>query len=356
MSAASLPLFPTTVVGSMPRPQYVKDLLRAGARADSPDPEWRRRMDDAVRFVIGLQEQAGIDIISDGEWRRETYVDVVAELMNGFQWVRRNEFAYHQVVTASMTPRRPGVIAEEARFLRENTGRRVKVALPSPYLVGERMWVAEHSRPAYPTREAFCEALVPAIRQELLAIRDVGVDVIQLDEPHLCILVDPQVRAKFADPEAELARGVDMINRIVEGVGGVTLAVHLCRRNWGRRGWGAAGGYEAILPQIRKLKVEQLMLEFSIPVAGDVAVLRELPDNVRIGLGCVDVRFPEIDTPEQIVERVEQALNYVAPERITLNPDCGFAPGKDHEIPLDEAYAKLKNEALAARRLRERYQ
>jgi 5-methyltetrahydropteroyltriglutamate--homocysteine methyltransferase len=177
--------------------------------------------------------------------------------------------------------------------------------------------------------------------------------MIQLDEPHLCILVDPQVRAKFADPEAEMRRAVDMINRIVEGVSGVTLAVHLCRRNWGRRGWGAAGGYEAILPHIRRLKVEQLMLEFSIPVAGDVAVLKELPENVRIGLGCVDVRFPEIDTPEQIVERVTKALQHVAPERITLSPDCGFAPGKDHEIPLDEAYAKLKSEALAARRLRE---
>ena len=351
--SAPLPLFPTTVIGSMPRPQYVKDLLRAGARADAPDRQWQRQMDDSVRFVIGLQEQAGIDMISDGEWRRESYVDVVAEIMHGFEWIKRDEFAYHQVVTGPMTPRRPGVIAEEARFLRENTNRRVKVCLPSPYLVGERMWMPEHSAQAYPTRQAFCEALVPVLRQELLAIRDVGVDMIQLDEPHLCILVDPQVRAKFADPEAEMRRAVDMINRIVEGVEGVTLAVHLCRRNWGRRGWGAAGGYEAILPHIRRLKVEQLMLEFSIPVAGDVAVLKELPGNVKIGLGCVDVRFPEIDTPEQIVERVTNALQHVAPERITLSPDCGFAPGKDHEIPLDEAYAKLKSESLAARRLRE---
>src|SRR5688572_738894 len=183
----SFPLFPTTVIGSMPRPQYVKELLRAAARADAPAANWQRRMDDAVRFVIGLQEQAGIDIISDGEWRRESYVDVVAEIMHGFEWIKRDEFAYHQVVTRPMTPRRPGVIAQEARFLRENTQRGVKVCLPSPYLVGERMWMAEHSRSAYPTRDAFCEALVPVLRQELLAIRDVGVDVIQLDEPHLCV-------------------------------------------------------------------------------------------------------------------------------------------------------------------------
>jgi 5-methyltetrahydropteroyltriglutamate--homocysteine methyltransferase len=339
----------------MPRPQYVKDLLAAGSRTGEHDAGWQRRMDDAVRFVIGMQEQAGIDIVSDGEWRRETYVDVIAEMLNGFRWVKRDEFAYHQVVTQRVTPRRPGVVAEEARFLRQHTDRHVKVCLPSPYLIGQRMWVPEHSQSAYTTREAFCEDLIGALRQELLAIREVGVDVIQLDEPHLCVLVDPQVRARFDDPEAEMRRAVDWINQIVEGVEGTTLAVHLCRRNWGRRGWGAAGGYEAILHHVRRLKVAQLLMEFSIPVAGDVAILRELPENVKIGLGCVDVRFAEIDTPEAIVERVEKALAHVAPERISLNPDCGFAPGKDHEIPLEEAYAKLKSLGQAAKRLRDRH-
>jgi 5-methyltetrahydropteroyltriglutamate--homocysteine methyltransferase len=311
-------------------------------------------MDDAVRFAIGMQEQAGIDIISDGEWRRETYVDVVAEIMTGFDWVQRETFAYHQVVTRPMTPRRPGVVAEEARFLRQNTDRHVKVCLPSPYLIGQRMWVAEHSQAAYPTREEFCEALVGVLRDELLAIREVGVDVIQLDEPHLCVLVDPQVRARFADPSGEMARATDWINRIVAGVEGVTLAVHLCRRNWGRRGWGAEGGYESILPYLQRLEVDQLLLEYSIPVAGDFSVLPQLPGTVKVGLGCVDVRFAEVETPEQIAARVEKALEHISADRLSLNPDCGFAPGKDHDTPLEEAYAKLRNLAQAARLLRER--
>jgi 5-methyltetrahydropteroyltriglutamate--homocysteine methyltransferase len=313
-------------------------------------------MDDAVRFAIGMQEQAGIDIISDGEWRRETYVDVIAEIMNGFRWVKRDVFAYHQVIAEKMTPRRPGVIAEEADFLRKHTDRHVKVALPSPYLIGQRMWVPEHSQNAYSTREAFCEALIEPLRQELLAIRDAGVDVIQLDEPHLCVLVDPKIREQFPDPEAEMRHAVDWINQILSGATGPTLAVHLCRRNWGRRGWGAAGGYEVLLPHLRRLKVQQLMMEFSIPVAGDVAVLRELPEAVQIGLGCVDVRFPEIDPPERIVERVEKALAHVAPERLSLNPDCGFAPGKDHEIPWEEAYLKLKSLGAAGKILRSRHE
>src|SRR5262249_57030950 len=86
----------------------------------------------------------------------------------------------------------------------------------------------------------------------------------------------------------------------------------------------------------------------------DMAILRQLPENVRIGLGCLDVRFPEIETPDLIVERVRKALAHVAPQRLTLNPDCGFAPGKDHEVPLEESYLKLRNLAQAARQLREK--
>src|SRR5688572_16053646 len=133
-----LPLLPTTVIGSMPRPQYLKDLFAAGSRTTledrPPDPVWQRGMDGWEGYVIGRQGQAGIDIISDGEWRRESYVDVIAELMHGFRWIKRAEFAYHQVVTERMTPRQPGVIAEEAKFLKLNTTRHVKVCLPSPYL------------------------------------------------------------------------------------------------------------------------------------------------------------------------------------------------------------------------------
>ena len=352
---ADLPPFPTSVIGSMPRPQYVKDLLAARTNVKGePSAVLKRRTDDAVRFVIGLQEHAGIDIISDGEWRRETYIDVISDILDGFEWVKREVFGYHQVVTKKIAPKRSGVVAEEAKFLRDNTNRHVKVALPSPYLIGQRMWESEYSQDAYSSREAFCEALVPVLREELLAVREVGVDVIQFDEPHLCVLVDPKVRATFADPAAEMRRAVDWINAIVDGVQGVTLAVHLCRRNWGRQGWGAAGGYEAILEHIKRLQVEQLMMEFSIPVAGDVAVLSDLPEHFRIGLGCVDVRFPEIDSSEQIVERVDKALQHIAAPRITLSPDCGFSPGKDHGIPLDESFEKLKSLSAAARLLRER--
>ena len=160
-------LFPTTVIGSMPRPPVVKDLLNAHEAGAISEAEFRKRSDAAVQYVIALQEQAGIDIVSDGEWRRTSYVDVVTEVMNGFQYVDREQFTGHKCITQKMTPKREGVVAEEARFLKGHTERGTKACLPSPYLMGTRMWEPKYSQSAYPTREEFMWALVPIIRQEL---------------------------------------------------------------------------------------------------------------------------------------------------------------------------------------------
>ena len=342
----------------MPRPQYIKDLVERLATTGGPGEEFQRLMDGAVPYVAQMQELAGIDIISDGEWRRKSYIGVIADICSGFELsvreVRGQRQTWH-IVTGEVRPVNPGQMAREARFLKAHTNRQVKVALPSPYLLGERMWDPELSSGAYPTRRDFTQALVPILRQELVALRDEGVAIAQFDDPHLCLFVDPEVRASYAEPEAEMEYCVDMLNRIVDGVDGIRVALHLCRRNRGRAGWGGEGGYEPILPALRELNFDMVMLEFAVPAAGDKRVLGELPERIDIGLGCVDCRSPHIDTPDEIVERVKEALEFVSPERITLHPDCGFAPGSAADIPIDEAYLKLRNEALAAQRLREEY-
>jgi 5-methyltetrahydropteroyltriglutamate--homocysteine methyltransferase len=360
--ATSLPLFPAGVVGSMPRPQFLRDLLDPRAEGRVPLEVYEKRLDAATQYVIAMQEAAGLDLISDGEWRRRSYIGVIAEIMHGFHsYVVDDELGtgrpFH-VVVEPMTPRRPGRIAEEARFLVRHTDRLTKVCLPSPYLLGQRMWDPERSRRAYPTREAFMRALVPVLRHELEEVARTGVTVAQFDDTHLCLFVDPAVRAKYDDPQREIDLAVDLLNEIVTGVPGranLIVAVHLCRGNAGRLGWKGAGGYETLVPAMRRLNVDQYVLEYSIPVAGDMAVLRALPEDRLIGLGCVDVRGEQIDTVEQIVARVEEALRHVDAPRLSLNPDCGFAPGSAAPIPIDEAYAKLQREAQAAAILRERY-
>jgi 5-methyltetrahydropteroyltriglutamate--homocysteine methyltransferase len=244
---------------------------------------------------------------------------------------------------------------ESARFAMKHTRRPVKVALPSPYLLSVRMWDPELSKRAYPTREAFAAALVPILRAEVMALAAAGVHTVQLDDPHLCLFVDREVRAKHEDPDAEAMHCVSLVNGVFAGVTGTNRAVHLCRRNKGRRGWIGNGPYDAIMEPLRALDTDQLMMEFTIPAAGDVRCLRDLPEKTTIGLGCVDCRGEVIDGPDTIVSRVEEAMKHVAKERLALAPDCGFAPGNAADIPVDEAYQKLRNMAVAARILREKH-
>jgi 5-methyltetrahydropteroyltriglutamate--homocysteine methyltransferase len=171
------------------------------------------------------------------------------------------------------------------------------------------------------------------------------------------LFVDAGVRAKYEDPDAAAAFAVDMTNAVVDGIGGVKLAVHLCRRA-GARARGEAqfeGGYGPILAHLNRLKVHHLTLEFTAPGAGDMAVFRDLREDFEIGLGCVGTEPGRIDPVDEIVGRVEAALKHLAPQRITLNPDCGFAPGSAAVVSTDEVYQKLKNEVAAARRLRDKY-
>ncbi len=256
-----------------------------------------------------------------------------------------------------LSPKQPGFIAQEIKFLKQLTNRKLKATVPAPALLGERMWDPKKSAKAYPKREDFVRDCVPIIRREVELLRDEGVSIVQVDDPHLCLFVDPHVRSQYDDAERASDFAVDMDNQVVEGVRGVKLAVHLCRRA-GARARGETdhrGGYDPILNQLGRLKVDHITMEFTSPGAGDMSVFKRLPENVEIGLGCVTCQPGQIDSAEIIVERVEQALKHVAPERITLNPDCGFAPGSAAEVSLDEVYVKLKNEVEAARRLREKY-
>jgi 5-methyltetrahydropteroyltriglutamate--homocysteine methyltransferase len=345
--------FPASVVGSMPRPQFVRDLLDP-ERAPIEPAVLEKRLDAAVDFVLALQEQAGLDVVSDGEYRRRSYIGIIADVCDGFVLERRDGLWWHTVVEPLKVVR-PRLAAAEARYLRSRTSRRIKVALPSPYLLGTRMWDKDRSRDAYPTREAFMQALVPVLRDEVLALRQAGADVVQIDDPHLCLFVDQRIRHEYADADAEIALSVELTNAVLCGIAGITRAIHLCRRNKGRAGWVAEGGYEPILAALQRLDVDLYVLEFTIPVAGELAVLAKLPLDRTIGLGCVDCRGAIVDSVETIIARVERALEHLPPDRLELNPDCGFAPGNAADIPLDEAYAKLVNEAEAARRLRDRF-
>lgn len=344
-------LFPTAVVGSMPRSDFVRELVLG----DDPDPA---ALDAAVAYVIALQERAGVDLITDGEWRRASYIGVIAELAHGFELgTNPADGRPWTVVTAPLEAKAPGFIAAEIRFLKSRTATRAKATLPAPALLAERLWDPERSAAAYPTRRDFARACVPFLRREIELLRDAGADLIQIDDPHLCLLVDPEVRAGYDDADDEADFSTHLTNDMVGGLDGVRLAVHLCRRAGARvRGEAChSGGYDPILPYLNRLRVHHLTMEFTTPGAGDAAVFKALRPDFEIGLGVLDVHPGVIDAPETIVARVENALTHLEPDRVVLNPDCGFAPGSAARVDLDEVYAKLKNQSEAARRLRAKY-
>ncbi len=350
------PLFPASVIGSLPRPTFVKDLLAKGDAL--PDSEYRRLMGSAIRAAVAMQEAAGLDVVSDGEWWRKSYIGVIAELAHGFELsLNPADGRPWTVVVDRLAPKQPGFIAREVSFLRTLTDRPIKATLPAPALLGERMWDPAVSSKAYPTRQEFVHDCIPILRREIELLRDEQVSIVQIDDPHLCLFVDPGVRAGYEQPDQAADFAVEMDNQLVAGTTGVRFAVHLCRRA-GARARGEAqhqGSYEPIMPQLRRLQVGHITMEFTTPGSGEMSVFRQLPEHVEIGLGCVSCLPGEVDSVETIVSRVEQALQHVAPERITLNPECGFAPGSAAEVSIDEVYVKLKNEVEAARRLREKY-
>jgi 5-methyltetrahydropteroyltriglutamate--homocysteine methyltransferase len=359
-------LFPTMVIGSLPRPRWVIDLVNDRENYRITESEFNRAIDPAVRFAIAMQERAGIDIVTDGEWRRQTYFTGFARAVEGFA----DDVIEVRLLTGA-TKTWPAVVSklkyvsaiacDEAAFVKQHTARKVKATLPSPYMIDRWFYDPEASGDAYPRREDLIQDAADILRGELLALRDKGVDIVQFDDAMIGRFVgteynsagtNPKVKITMADRTRELEMATWGLNRAVEGVSGVTTALHVCRGHRARM-HVAHGGFEPLVPHLYQANVDILALELAADDAGTAETLKDFPDDKILGMGVIDVLSREIDPPERLVERVESMLPYVDRSRIFLNPDCGFAPAHDNPISLDEAYAKLCAVAEAAKRLRE---
>jgi 5-methyltetrahydropteroyltriglutamate--homocysteine methyltransferase len=360
---AALPLFYTHPIGSLPRPQVVRALL--ARRHELPTEEYRRTLDDLVLFAIRLQEQAGLDVISDGEWRRTQYIREFLLRVGGFEKVRRyshqGETKLTEVVVRRMEPQAP-VFAEDARFLTEHTDRVTKFALPSPFLIAVRYWHEDHSRTAYPTCEHFLEHLAEILAREARALVEAGIDIVQLDDPALTYFCDERLLAgqthddrlrRAWDIEREFPRAVAAINRVAEGL---RAEVHLhCCHSVYKRCSDVTGDYKPILPRLAEARVDRINLEFAYPGTGDVGDLKSLPEHLNVGLGVIDVRSEQLQSVAEIESIATAAANLLSPQRIALNPDCGFAPDAGEPPTIDEAYEKLRRLVAAAQQLRARF-
>jgi len=381
-------LFPVTVVGSWSRPAWLVQALRRRQAGEISKEEFNRIADEAVLAAVKYQEDAGVDIVSDGEVRRDNFYSFVVEKLSGMKLMKVSElldyvkdrsgfeevlraldvpaFAIKSPIAVEKLQRREGLALDELDFLKQHTTRQTKIPLPGPYLLTRSSWFEGLSEKAYPTPEELSEDIVRLLREEIIALRDHGVDFIQFDEPSLSqVVYGDEAGETFMcaalssrkDPTDELEFAVRLMNDTVDGIDGVKFGVHVCRGNWSRKEEVLLkGNYGPLLPYLTQMHVDQLVLEMATPRAGELDVFKEYANEKELGLGVVNPRTDEIESPAMIVQRVKQVLKFFEPEKIYLNPDCGFGTFAERCVNTPEtAFRKLKAISEAAELLRREF-
>jgi 5-methyltetrahydropteroyltriglutamate--homocysteine methyltransferase len=313
-------LLPIAVVGSYSMPGWLEraknDYLRRRITAHDLD----EMHDAAVKAAIKDQEVAGIDIVSDGEVRRDNMIDYFAMRLPGVEIDRTSKTSYYDfydsVVRARM-PMAPLGLVEHFRFLRRFTDRRTKVSITGPHSLVKRI-----KNEYYATEEAFAVEIARVMNVELRELVRAGAEEIQIDEPYY---------SGFPD---DLSWGVRAINVLVDGID-ARLSLHVCYGNrYGKPSW--EGSYRYLFPAVREARIHQLTLEFARRGSEDIGLFQEFDPPFTLGLGVVDVKSHDVETPVIVAERIRQALAILPPARLAINPDCGLL-----HLPRDVAFAKL---------------
>jgi 5-methyltetrahydropteroyltriglutamate--homocysteine methyltransferase len=386
---AQAKLFPVTTVGSWTRPEWLIHALRRRQAEEITADEFNRIADDAVLAAIKYQEDAGVDIVSDGETRRDNFYSFVVEKLSGMKLMKLSQLldyikdraGFEEILRGLDVPafaikspiaidrvreREEGIAQDEAQFLLAHTERQTKMPIPGPYLLTRSSWFEGLSDKTYPSREDLAKDIVRILRREVLALKKMGIDFIQLDEPSISqVVYGDEAEQTFmcaalgsrSDPTTELEFAVRLVNEVVDGIDGVRFGVHVCRGNWSRKeDVLLKGNYGPLLPWLMRMNVDQLVLEMATPRAGEIDVFKEYRNEKEIGLGVANPRTDTIEDPKQIVSRVKDFLKYFDPEKIFLNPDCGFGTFAERCVNTpDIAYRKLQAISEAAGILRREY-
>ncbi len=338
-------LLPTTLVGSYPQPEWLIDRAKLAGRFPPrvrakelwrlPEPYLTAAQNDATLIAIRAQEDAGLDIVTDGEIRRESYSNRFATALEGID-LDNPGVAITRSGKRQAVPRIVGKIrrmraveVDDLLFLKKHTSRKTKITVPGPFTMTQQA-----QNDYYGSEEEAALAYAAALNEEIADLFAAGADVVQIDEPYM-----------QAQPEKARQYGLKALNRALEKVSGVT-AVHIC--------FGYAvylkdkpAGY-SFLPELAACSCEQVSIETAQPRL-DCSVLKSL-NNKKIMVGCIDLSTSEVETPQTVAARIRKALQHVKPENIILAPDCGMK-----FLPRESAFGKMKAMVEAARILRGEY-
>src|SRR6266850_30086 len=374
-------------IGSWPRPRWMLQAIHEHLEGRLGEAEFEATADDAVRLAVDAQLRAGVDVVTDGEQRRDNYASFVGGRLDNCQLIPLTDLlplvddpeklekemrsldvpaseVRHPALFGPLGRSRP-LAGHEHAFVRALTDKPVKVALPGPYLLSRLMWLECVSDRVYRSREHLAEDVVRVLREELHCLLAAGVALVQLDEPVLAEVVFTGAKntrsfmcgalSEKGDAvrELEFARG--LVNQVVAGLPRARLGLHVCRGNWTRNEEAAlAGDYRPLVSLLASLDVGTLFLELCTPRAGELDVLADLPPHVRVGVGVVNQKHERVEPVAEIAERARRAVKVFGPDRVLLTPDCGFATFADNPVASARvAEAKLRAIAETAELVRQ---
>ncbi|MBI4635972.1 MAG: methionine synthase [Candidatus Rokubacteria bacterium] len=322
---------PTAVVGSYSMPAWLERAKNDYLRRRISRHDLDEMHDAVVKAAIKDQEVAGVDIVSDGELRRDNMIDDFALRLPGIEvdlTSKKFYYDFYESVVRGKMPTASLGLVEEFDFLRRFTSHRSKVSITGPHSLVKRI-----RNEYYPSEEALALDIARVMNLELRELVRAGARDLQIDEPY------------YSGFPEDLAWGVRAINTLVEGVDAY-VGLHICYGNrYGKPSWEGSYGY--LFPAILDARVHQLTLEFARRGSEDVQLFKEWAPPFVLGLGVIDVKSHDVETPHLVAERIRQALEIVPAERLAVNPDCGCL-----HLPRDIAFAKLSAMVEGARLVR----
>jgi 5-methyltetrahydropteroyltriglutamate--homocysteine methyltransferase len=363
------------VVGSLQRPGYLRDGRRGVRQGILTLSELRAIEDQAVREAIALQEHAGLDVITDGEFRRQSWIATIPLLderdyrapLGGFSFIRAEpgwlalwkdrgghpaqlSIPTRAFITEPLRVERD-IVADEYPFLKANARVRTKYSIPAPSWHRVN-WHPHYSRDAYATADDFLRAIARYLREHVVEpLIALGCDYVQLDAPNYAQWhVDAGNRAAFAaaghDMAAELEADAEIDNSVFKGITGITRAMHICRGNGPAGLWLAKGGYDSIASTVfpRLSNIDRLLLEYDTPRAGDFGPLQHVRPEAMVVLGLITTKDAAIEDAAAVESRIREASCFVPLERLALSPQCGFSSGEvpGYPVTLEAQQEKLR--------------
>ena len=354
------------VVGSMLRPAFLLSAREKFKQYGMSDAEFKKIEDRAVDECIAIQEQAELDVVTDGEQRRNVFASQLAQATEGFEkvsdnwvdWFDLNGNIQKDPVTIALVrkiKRKRHLSAEEFSYIRGKAIKPIKVTLPSPTMYAY-YWLPGVSDKAYPSNEEYLADVAGILKDEVAELVRLGATYIQFDAPEFGMLIDPHqqnwFKTKGFDPDKLIDTGIKMMNIIIDEHPRIIFGLHICRGNDASR-YMAKGSYSKIAQRVfRGTHAQRLLLEFDDERSRDFASLKLVPEDKTVVLGLVTTKTPREETVEELCIRIMEAAQYIPLERLAISTQCGFASvAKGNALDMLTQQKKLKRVADVARQV-----